>query len=38
LVSLEEKQSGVAHRAAQLYSFDKNRYESLKSKGFNFEI
>jgi 8-oxo-dGTP diphosphatase len=33
-----EKQSGVAHRAAQLYQFDENKYKQLKQKGFNFEI
>jgi 8-oxo-dGTP diphosphatase len=38
LVKLEEKQKGVAHRAAQLYRFDKKQYEELKAKGFNFEL
>jgi 8-oxo-dGTP diphosphatase len=38
LVELEEWQAGVPHRAARLYRFDKNRYEELKSTGFNFEV
>jgi 8-oxo-dGTP diphosphatase len=38
LIPLEERQAGVAHRAAQLYQFDKAKYEALKSKGFNFEL
>ncbi len=29
---------GVAHRPAQLYSFDKNKYQSYLNQGFNFEI
>ncbi len=33
-----EKQKGVPHRAAKLYRFDKRKYDSLKEKGFNFEI
>jgi len=38
LIGLNEKQAGVAHRAAQLFKFDKERYEELKAKGFNFEV
>jgi 8-oxo-dGTP diphosphatase len=38
LIPLDERQAGVAHRAAQLYQFDKAKYESLKSRGFNFEL
>lgn len=38
LVSLDEKQQGVPHRAAQLYRFDKERYNQLKAAGFTFEI
>lgn len=38
LHELEEWQAGVPHRAARLYRFDKQRYEELKSRGFNFEI
>lgn len=29
---------GVAHRPAQLYSFDKNKYQTYLNQGFNFEI
>lgn len=29
---------GVAHRPAQLYSFDKDKYETYLNQGFNFEI
>jgi 8-oxo-dGTP diphosphatase len=38
LIALDEKQAGVAHRAAQLFKFDKARYESLIASGFNFEL
>jgi 8-oxo-dGTP diphosphatase len=38
LIELDEVQSGVAHRAARLYSFDEKKYERLKKNGFNFEI
>lgn len=38
LIPLKEKQKGVAHRAAQLYQFDEQKYQKLKQKGFNFEI
>jgi 8-oxo-dGTP diphosphatase len=38
LSSLEESQKDVAHRPARLYSFDKERYDQLKSKGFSFEL
>lgn len=33
-----EVQKDVAHRAAQLYRFDKKQYRALERKGFNFEI
>ncbi|MBK7979370.1 MAG: NUDIX hydrolase [Ignavibacteriae bacterium] len=33
-----EKQKGVPHRAAKLYNFDKKKYDSLKEKGYNFEL
>ena len=29
---------GVAHRPAQLYAFDKNKYEDYILRGFNFEV
>lgn len=38
LIPLEEKQTGVAHRSARLFKFDKNRYDSLTEKGFIFEM
>lgn len=38
LTELNEKQTGVSHRAAQLYQFDEQKYLQLKEKGFNFEI
>jgi 8-oxo-dGTP diphosphatase len=33
-----EVQKDVAHRAAQLYRFDKQKYRELEKSGFNFEI
>ena len=38
LIPLDEKQTGVAHRYARLYKFDKKRYDYLIDKGFSFEI
>ena len=38
LKELEETESGVAHRAARLYRFDKTNYQKLTRQGFNFEI
>lgn len=38
LVPLEEKQIGVAHRAANLYRFDEKVYRQLKTKGLVFEL
>lgn len=38
LTALDEKQTGVAHRAAQLYEFNEAKYQSLKNRGFNFEL
>lgn len=38
LISLEEKKSGVPHRAPRLLKFDKKKYLQLQSKGFNFEV
>lgn len=32
------QQEGVAHRAARLYRFDSARYETLKKRGFLFEL
>ena len=38
LLPLDESQTGVAHRAARLYSFNKDIYQKLKAKGFSFEL
>jgi len=38
LQGLDEVETDVAHRAAQLYRFDKKRYDALVKHGFNFEI
>lgn len=38
LIPLEEKQKNVRHKAARYYKFDKEKYEELTKKGFNFEI
>lgn len=38
LLPLNEKQKGVAHRAARLYKFDMERYDKLQTLGFNFVL
>lgn len=38
LIDTGEKETGVAHRAAQLYRFDAEKYHALKQQGFNFEL
>lgn len=38
LIDTGETQSGVAHRPAKLFQFDKDRYTSLKAEGFTFEV
>lgn len=38
LVDLDEIETDVAHRAARLYSFDKQQYDRMTRQGFNFEI
>ena len=38
LITLKENQKDVPHRPGRLYSFDKDRYDQLKSKGFSFEL
>lgn len=38
LRDLNEKQVGVSHRAAKLYSFDEKIYHKLTERGFNFEF
>ncbi|MGM5630533.1 NUDIX domain-containing protein [Apibacter raozihei] len=38
LIDQNELVSGSPHRAAKVYSFDKNKYEELSKNGFYFEI
>jgi len=38
LISLDETQQDVAHRAARLYRFDESKYNRKKNEGFYFEI
>ena len=38
LSPLDEYQRDVAHRAAQYYRFNRQRYEQLKKRGFNFDL
>ena len=38
LVPLAEKQREGAHRPAQLYRFDPDKYERLRKRGFHFEL
>ncbi len=38
LQDIGEMQAGVAHRPAKLYKFDKEKYETLMSEGFVFEL
>jgi ADP-ribose pyrophosphatase YjhB (NUDIX family) len=38
LRELNEMQTGVAHRAARLYSFDERKYKQLIKRGLNFEM
>lgn len=38
LLQEAERQKEVAHRPAQLFRFDKEKYEALSQKGFNFEL
>lgn len=38
LIDTEEKETNVAHKAAKLYKFNKNKYDELTKKGFNFEL
>ena len=38
LKELDEFETGVAHRAARLYRFDRTNYQKLTRQGFNFEI
>lgn len=38
LLPLEKMQEGVAHRSARLFKFDKENYDRMRKKGFNFEL
>ena len=38
VVATGEVQKDVAHRAAQLYAFDRDQYAALQEAGFHFEI
>lgn len=38
LTPLNEKEKGVSHRAAKIYQFNPDTYQSLIEKGFNFEF
>ncbi|MBI1374539.1 MAG: NUDIX domain-containing protein [Phycisphaera sp.] len=38
LKALDEYETGVSHRAAQFFKFDRAKYRQLEKKGFNFEI
>ncbi|MBI5545707.1 MAG: NUDIX hydrolase [Deltaproteobacteria bacterium] len=38
LLPLNEKEEGVAHRAAQLFRFDQRTYQRLSKQGYLFEV
>lgn len=38
LVALDEKETNVVHRAAQLYQFDQAKYLERQQTGFNFDL
>lgn len=38
LVETDELETGVAHRAARLYQFDRKKYDKLSRQGFSFAI
>lgn len=38
LLALDEKETNVAHRAAQLYRFDQAKYAERQKIGFNFDL
>jgi 8-oxo-dGTP diphosphatase len=38
LVPLDEKQKGVPHKAARLFTFDKDKYETFKTDKYDFSI
>ncbi|MFG6104633.1 NUDIX domain-containing protein [Leptothoe sp. EHU-05/26/07-4] len=38
LIPLDEKETNVTHRAAQLYQFDQTKYMERQKTGFNFDL
>lgn len=38
LIALNEKETNVTHRAAQLYQFDLEKYQARQQTGFNFDL
>lgn len=38
LIDHQESVKGVPHKGAKYFSFDKNKYNALSERGFNFEI
>ncbi|MGB0850820.1 MAG: NUDIX hydrolase [Bacteroidia bacterium] len=38
LIPLDEMETNVSHRPAKLFRFDEERYQQLKSEGFNFDV
>ncbi|ESA36298.1 nudix hydrolase [Leptolyngbya sp. Heron Island J] len=38
LIALDEKETNVGHRAAQLYQFDQAKYTARRKTGFNFDL
>jgi 8-oxo-dGTP diphosphatase len=38
LQELAQTETDVAHRAARLYRFSKEKYDRMKKQGFNFEV
>ncbi|WP_430815532.1 NUDIX hydrolase [Carboxylicivirga sp. RSCT41] len=38
LEPIENKMDGVGHKGARQFRFDREKYQALKSRGFNFEI
>ena len=38
LVALDEKETNVSHRAAQLYRFERSKYLERQKTGFNFDL
>ena len=38
LIDLQQKETNVPHRAAQLYRFDQAKYQERQQNGFNFDL